>query len=82
MKNSTVSRNMVGNEKIIRQVFEYNNLQYQSSYMNIIQNYANRCFDQNINLMPVIQTLKKLNGIMSINQPFSETADQDHMVIR
>ena len=45
MKNSTVSRNMVGNEKIIRQVFEYNNLQYQSSYMNIIQNYANRCFD-------------------------------------
>ena len=44
MKNSTVSRNMINNEKILKQIFEYNHLQYQSNYLGIVQNYVNRCF--------------------------------------
>eukprot|EP00347_Sterkiella_histriomuscorum_P015637 403356272 len=61
MKNSTVSKTQALNEKFLKQIFEYNGLKYNQSYYGMVQTYVSRQFDQNINLMPVINTLKKLN---------------------
>lgn len=66
MKSSTISRSQINNEKVLKLIFEYNDLEYKSSYLGIIQNFSNRCFDENINLMPVINSLKKLNEISKI----------------
>lgn len=76
MKNSTVSRRDAQNERVIRQIFEYNGLEFQSSYMGMVQNYVSRCFDANINLMPVINTLKKLNSLKPKED--SEVTNPEH----
>jgi hypothetical protein len=68
MKSSTVSKNQINDEKVIKMIFEYHDLEYNPTYLGIIQNYANRSFDHNINLKPVINSLKKLNEDKRIEQ--------------
>jgi len=63
MKKTTVTKTQALNEKILKHIFEYNNLPFDQNYMGMVQSYVSRCHDHNINLMPVINTLKKLNQV-------------------
>ena len=71
LKKSVISKGKISNEAYLKVIFDYNNMEYKSGYLPLIENYAKKSFDYNVNLKPFINHLKK-HGESILNKTISE----------
>lgn len=62
MKNNVINKAMAKNGKIIKKILLNHGLDYCEKFKEIIENYVSNSHDENVNIMPIIKQLKRIEG--------------------